>query len=98
VVRKNLGHYVENTGSAVLQFLEVFRTSKYEEVSLAEWPGHLPPELVMQHFNLNRQDLGKFPRNSRGIVELHNARLEQSNRWPPRSPDTGRPKGPFLCF
>ena len=26
VVRKNLGHYVENTGSDVLQFLEVFRS------------------------------------------------------------------------
>jgi oxalate decarboxylase/phosphoglucose isomerase-like protein (cupin superfamily) len=50
VVRKSLGHYVENTGSDVLQFVEVFRASKYEEVSLAEWFGHLPPEPVMQHF------------------------------------------------
>ena len=25
VVRKSLGHYVENTGSEVLQFLEMFR-------------------------------------------------------------------------
>jgi oxalate decarboxylase/phosphoglucose isomerase-like protein (cupin superfamily) len=40
VVRKNLGRYVENTGSDILQFLEVFRTNKYEEVSLAEWLGH----------------------------------------------------------
>jgi len=28
--------YVENTGSDVLQFLEVFRASRYEEVSLAD--------------------------------------------------------------
>ena len=58
---KSLGHYVENTGSDVLQFLEVFRASKYEEVSLAEWLGHLPPELVMQHLNLTREDLEKLP-------------------------------------
>ncbi|MFY9640201.1 MAG: cupin domain-containing protein, partial [Rhodomicrobium sp.] len=57
VVRKNLGHYVENTGSDVLQFVEVFRAPRYEEVSLAEWLGHVPPELVMQHFNLTREDV-----------------------------------------
>ncbi|MET4247270.1 cupin domain-containing protein [Bradyrhizobium sp. LA6.7] len=70
VVRKNLGHYVENTGTDVLQFLEVFRTSRYEEVSLAEWFGHLPPELLMQHLNLTREDLKKLPRDRRGIVPV----------------------------
>jgi oxalate decarboxylase len=70
VVRKSLGHYVENTGSDVMQFLEVFRTSRYEEVSLAQWFSHLPPELLMQHLNLSREDLEKFPRNGRGIVPV----------------------------
>jgi oxalate decarboxylase len=70
VVRKNLGHYVENTGSDVLQFIEVFRASRYEEVSLAEWLGHVPSELVMQHFNLSREDLEKLPKNRRGIVPV----------------------------
>ena len=70
VVRKNLGHYVENTGSDVLQFLEVFRAPRYEEVSLAEWLGHVPPELVMQHFNITRDDLEKLPKNSRGVVPV----------------------------
>jgi oxalate decarboxylase len=70
VVRKSLGHYVENTGSDVLQFLELFRTSRYEEVSLAEWFSRLPPELVMQHFNLRREDLEKFPKGRRGIVPV----------------------------
>jgi len=70
VVRKNLGHYVENTGRDVLQFLEVFRASRYEEVSLAEWLGHVPPQLIMQHFNLNREDVEKLPRNRRGIVPV----------------------------
>jgi oxalate decarboxylase len=70
VVRKSLGHYVENTGSDVLQFLELFRTDRYEEVSLAEWFGHLPPELLVQHLNLTREDLEKFPRDRRGIVPI----------------------------
>jgi oxalate decarboxylase len=55
VVRKNFRHYVENTGSDVLQFIEMFRASRYEEVSHAESLGHVPPELIMQHFNLTRK-------------------------------------------
>ena len=67
---KSLGHYAENTGNDVLQFLEVFRAERYEEVSLAEWLGHVPPELVMQHFNLSREDVEKLPKGRRGIVPV----------------------------
>jgi oxalate decarboxylase len=68
LVRKNFGHYVENTGDDVLQFVATFRAPRYEEVSLAEWLGHVPPELVMQHFNLTREDVEKLPKSGRGIV------------------------------
>jgi oxalate decarboxylase len=70
VVRKNFGHYVENTGKDVMQFLEVFRTRKYEEVSLADWFSHLPPELLMQHLNLTREDVEKLAKDRRGIVPV----------------------------
>jgi oxalate decarboxylase len=70
VVRRNLGHYVENTGSDVMQFLEVFRTHRYEEVSLAEWFGHVPPELLAQHLNLSCDDVQKLPKGRRGIVPI----------------------------
>lgn len=69
-IRGNLGHYIENTGSGALQAIEVFRASKYQEVSLAEWFGHVPPELLMQHFNLSREDLEKFPKDRRAIVPV----------------------------
>jgi oxalate decarboxylase len=70
VVRKNLGHYVENTGDDVMQFIELFRTDKYEEVSLANWLAHMPPEMAMQHLNISREDLAKFPKEARGIVPV----------------------------
>jgi hypothetical protein len=41
-----------------------------EEVSLADWFGHVPPELLMQHFNLSREDLKKFPKDRRGITPV----------------------------
>jgi oxalate decarboxylase len=41
LVRRNCGHYVENTGNDDLIFIETFRSDHYEEVSLANWLAHL---------------------------------------------------------
>jgi Cupin len=52
LVRRNCGHYVENTGDDDLVFIETFRSDHYEEVSLANWLAHLPPKLVSAHLNI----------------------------------------------
>lgn len=70
VVRRNLGHYVENTGDDTLVYLETFRSDHYEEVSLANWLAHLPPKLVAQHLNITEEVLASFPRGTQGIVPL----------------------------
>ncbi|GID32400.1 cupin domain-containing protein [Paractinoplanes brasiliensis] len=70
LVRRNLGHYVENTGDETLIYLETFRSDHYEEVSLANWLSHLPPKLVSQHLNIPEDVLATFPRGSQGIVPL----------------------------
>ncbi|MGA1837926.1 cupin domain-containing protein [Herbiconiux sp. 11R-BC] len=70
VVKKNYGHYIENTGDDVLQFLEVFKADKYEEVSLANWLGHVPPSLVSAHLNIPEEVLATFPRGTQGITPL----------------------------
>lgn len=46
------GHYVQNTGTTDVQFLAVFKTSDYQEVSSSDWLTHTPPELVAQHLNI----------------------------------------------
>jgi oxalate decarboxylase len=70
LVRRNLGHYVENTGDDTLIFIETFRSDHYEEVSLANWLSHLPPKLVSAHLNIPQETLAKFPRGAQGIVPL----------------------------
>lgn len=70
VVKKNYGHYIENTGDDVLQFLEVFRTDRYEEISLANWLAHVPPQLVSAHLNIDPAVLATFPRTAQGITPL----------------------------
>nr|WP_315267938.1 cupin domain-containing protein [Microbacterium lemovicicum] len=70
VVKRNYGHYVENTGDDVLQFLEVFRAPTYEEISLANWLAHVPPQLVSAHLNIDPAVLATFPRTTQGITPI----------------------------
>ncbi|WP_246159919.1 cupin domain-containing protein [Microbacterium rhizomatis] len=73
VVKKNYGHYIENTGDDVLQFLEVFKADKYEEISLANWLSHVPPALLAAHLNIDEATLATFPRGTQGITPLRAA-------------------------
>jgi oxalate decarboxylase len=48
-----MGHYILNTGAEPLRFLEMFRSSRYADVSLNQWLSLTPPELVQAHLNLD---------------------------------------------
>jgi oxalate decarboxylase len=50
-----MGHYVENTGSTRLRFLEMFKSGYYADVSLAQWMALTPPELLKVHLNLDHE-------------------------------------------
>ena len=61
-----MGHYIENTGTTPLRFLEVFKSSYYADVSLNQWLALTPPELVKAHLKLDTQTIAalhkeKFP-------------------------------------
>jgi oxalate decarboxylase len=61
-VEKTLLHYVENTGDTDLIFLEMFRSSFYQDLSLSEWLAHTPPELVMAHLRIDKATLDALPK------------------------------------
>jgi oxalate decarboxylase len=67
-VEKTLLHYIENTGTTDLVFLEMFKSSFYQDVSLAEWLAHTPPELVMAHLNIDKATLDAIPKEELVIV------------------------------
>jgi oxalate decarboxylase len=61
-----MGHYIENTGTATLRFLEIFKSSYYADVSLNQWLALTPAELVKAHLKLDDQVMAdlhkeKFP-------------------------------------
>jgi oxalate decarboxylase len=67
-VQQTLPHYIENTGDTDLQFLEMFKSSYYQDLSLSEWLSHTPPELVMAHLNIDKATLDALPREKLVIV------------------------------
>jgi oxalate decarboxylase len=69
-VKKSLGHYVENTGSTDLVFVEVFKSDRYAEVSLSDWLTHVPPQHVMETLNIDAATLARFSRTRPDIVPV----------------------------
>jgi oxalate decarboxylase len=48
-----MGHYIENTGTTPLRFLEMFKSDHYADLSLNQWMALTPPELLQEHLHLD---------------------------------------------
>jgi oxalate decarboxylase len=62
-VLKTLPHYVQNTGDTDLKFLEMFKSSAYQDLALSEWLTHTPPELVLAHLGIDKATLEAMPKD-----------------------------------
>ena len=51
-----------------MQFVAVFRASRYQEVSLSDWLTHTPPALVAQHLNIDLAAIAKWPDTAPGVM------------------------------
>jgi oxalate decarboxylase len=67
-VKRSLGHYIRNTGNTDLQFLEVFNSAYFSDVSLSDWLTHTPPAMVAQHLNIDPAVLARFPNNKPEVM------------------------------
>jgi len=63
-----MGHYIENTGTTPLRFLEMFKSSYYADVSLDTWMALTPPELVKAHLNLDSQVMSALRKQKVPVV------------------------------
>lgn len=70
LVPKTLGHYVENTGDTDLVFLEMFKASRFEDLSLSEWMRDSPPELMMGHLGISADVLKQIPKQKAVLMPL----------------------------
>jgi oxalate decarboxylase len=67
-IQKTLPHYVENTGNTDLKFLEMFKSSSYQDLALSEWLTHTPPELVLAHLGIDRATLDAMPKDESVVM------------------------------
>jgi oxalate decarboxylase len=67
-VQQTLLHYIENTGDTDLVFLEMFKSSFYQDLSLSEWLAHTPPQLVMAHLNIDKATYDAIPKEKMVVV------------------------------
>jgi oxalate decarboxylase len=67
-VPKSMSHYIENTGDLPLKFLELFRSSRFQDVSLNQWLALTPALLVKSHLGLDQSTIDHLSKSKKVIV------------------------------
>jgi oxalate decarboxylase len=62
------GHYIENTGSEDLVFLEMFKTGHYADFSVNEWIARMPDKMAQAHLKLPLSVIRRAPQTKNPIL------------------------------
>jgi oxalate decarboxylase len=62
------GHCIENTGTEDLVFLEMFKTSRYQDVSLNQWIARMPDRMAEAHLKLPIATIRSAPQDKTVVV------------------------------
>ena len=62
------GHYIENTGTEDLVFLEMFKAPRYEDISLNQWIARMPDKMAMAHLKLPLSVIRRAPQEKNTIL------------------------------
>ncbi|KAG5928246.1 hypothetical protein E4U53_002716 [Claviceps sorghi] len=61
-IPKDDAHYVENTGTEDLVFLEVLQAPKFTDISVAQWLALTPKQIIKDHLRLSDDVLDHLPK------------------------------------
>jgi oxalate decarboxylase len=67
-VPKSMPHYIENTGTTTLRYLELWQSDHFADVSLAQWLAFTPFELVQAHLHIDKSALAKVSTEKTPVV------------------------------
>ena len=62
------GHYIENTGTEDIVFLEMFKTSHYAAVSLNQWIARMPDKMAQAHLKLPISTIRRAPQEKINVL------------------------------
>ncbi|WP_078379741.1 oxalate decarboxylase family bicupin [Sutcliffiella halmapala] len=63
------GHYIQNTGADTLWFLEIFKSDRFEDVSLNQWMALTPKELVQSNLNVGPELIDSLRKEKWPVVK-----------------------------
>ncbi|EIT86142.1 oxalate decarboxylase [Fictibacillus macauensis ZFHKF-1] len=63
------GHYIQNTGTETLRFLEMFKSNRFEDVSLAQWLALTPKALVESNLNVGSAFVDSLRKEDSPVVK-----------------------------
>jgi oxalate decarboxylase family bicupin protein len=61
-------HYIENTGNETVTYLEVLQAPKYQDISVGQWLGLTPQQVVRDTLRLPQALIDRLPKNKPYIV------------------------------
>lgn len=56
-----MSHYIENTGDTDVVYLEVLQADRYNDISVAQWLGLTPKQVVKDHLGFSDDTLSRLP-------------------------------------
>ncbi|KAF7789735.1 hypothetical protein EIP86_000681 [Pleurotus ostreatoroseus] len=71
-VPASFGHFVENTGNTTLRFLEIFKSDRFQDISLQQWLALTPPDLVKAHLDLDDETIAHLNKTKITVVAPSN--------------------------
>ena len=63
------GHSIENTGTEDVVFLEMFKTSRYQDVSLNQWIARMPEKMAEAHLKLTTSTIRMAPQDKEIVLK-----------------------------
>ena len=63
------GHSIENTGTEDVVFLEMFKTPRYQDVSLNQWIARMPDKMAEAHLKLASSTIRRAPQDKEVILK-----------------------------
>lgn len=61
-------HYIENVGNETVIYLEVLQAPKYQDISVGQWLGLTPPQIVKDTLHLPQSLIDKLPKTKQYLV------------------------------
>jgi oxalate decarboxylase len=67
-VPKSMAHFIENTGTEPLRFLELFKAPRFVDMSMRQWLALTPHDLVAAHLNVPADVIASLPKDKNPIA------------------------------